>query len=38
MGIIRAINISPKKGTVKESVPAAQLLVEYGYRDNSASL
>lgn len=30
MGIIRAINISPKKGTVKESVPEARLRVDYG--------
>jgi MOSC domain-containing protein YiiM len=30
MGIIRAINISPKKGTVKQPVPTAQLLVEHG--------
>ena len=30
MGIIRAINISPKKGTVKEPVPAARLRAEHG--------
>ena len=30
MGTIRAINISPKKGTVKVSVPAARLRVEHG--------
>jgi MOSC domain-containing protein YiiM len=30
MGVIRAINISPRKGTVKESVSAARLRVEHG--------